>query len=219
MTIEDVLKKIGDVGIIPVVRATTFDEAARAVEAVLAGGVSIVEITMTVPNATAVIREVVRQYDDGVLTGAGTVLTSDDAKQCLDAGAEFLVSPGLAVSVMTTAQACGKLAVPGALTPTELMNACEFGARLIKIFPCGNLGGPMYLKSLKAPFPNVSLVPTGGVNALNAADYIAAGAFALGVGTDLVDIVALREGNSAKVTSAACDLVDIVKRARGAKLL
>jgi len=111
-----VVRKIGDVGIVPVVRAATVDEAARAVEAVLAGGISIVEITMTVPNATAVIRQVVRQYGADLLTGAGTVLTSDEAKQCLDAGAEFLVSPGLSVPVMSTARACGKLAVPGALT-------------------------------------------------------------------------------------------------------
>jgi 2-dehydro-3-deoxyphosphogluconate aldolase / (4S)-4-hydroxy-2-oxoglutarate aldolase len=146
------------------------------------------------------------------------VLTSDEAKQCLDAGAEFLVSPGVSVPVMSTARACGKLAVPGALTPTELMNAYESGARLIKIFPCGNLGGPKYLKSLRGPFPNVSLVPTGGVNALNAADYMAAGAFAFGVGTDLVDIAALREGNSVKIASAAHELVAIVKRVRSARL-
>jgi 2-dehydro-3-deoxyphosphogluconate aldolase/(4S)-4-hydroxy-2-oxoglutarate aldolase len=182
LTIEDVVRKIGDVSIVPVVRAATVDEATRVVEAVLAGGISIVEITMTVPNATEVIRQVVRQYGDDVLTGAGTVLTSDEAKRCLDVGAEFLVSPGVSVPVMSTARACGKLAVPGALTPTELMNACEAGARLVKIFPCGNLGGSKYLKSLRGPFPNVSLVPTGGVNALNAADYMAAGAFALGVG-------------------------------------
>lgn len=217
MTIEDVLKEIGDVGIIPVVRAATVDEAARAVEAVLAGGISIVEITMTVPNATEVIRQVVRQYGDDVLTGAGTVLTSEEAKQCLDSGAEFLVSPGVSVPVMSTARVCGKLAIPGALTPTELMNACDAGARLVKIFPCGNLGGPKYLKSLKGPFPNVSLVPTGGVSALNAADYMAAGAFALGVGTDLIDLAALREGNSEKITSAARQLVDIVKRVRIAR--
>ena len=214
MTIEDVLKKIGDVGIIPVVRAATFEEASRVVDAVLAGGISIVEITMTIPNATTVIRKVVRQYGDHVLTGAGTVLTADDAHQCLDAGAEFLVSPGVSVPVMSTARACGKLAVPGVLTPTELMNASEFGAKLIKIFPCGHMGGPKYLKSLRGPFPNVLLIPTGGVNASNAVDYMAAGAFALGVGTDLIDIAALREGNSLKITSSARELVDIVKRVR-----
>lgn len=149
--------------------------------------------------------------------GAGTVLTSEQAKMCLDVGAEFIVSPGLSVAVLMTVQACGKLAIPGALTPTELMTAHEQGARLIKIFPCGNLGGPKYLKSLKAPFPNVSLVPTGGVNASNAADYLTAGAFALGVGAELIDVAALREGNSAKIIAAARELVEIVRRARSAQ--
>jgi 2-dehydro-3-deoxyphosphogluconate aldolase/(4S)-4-hydroxy-2-oxoglutarate aldolase len=121
--------------------------------------------------------------------------------------------------MLSVARASGILAVPGALTPTELLNAQENGARLVKIFPCGNVGGPKYLRSLKAPFPNAQLIPTGGVNATNAADYIAAGAFALGVGADLVDAAALRMGNLDKITSAARELVQAVVSAREALLV
>ena len=216
MTIDQVVRRIEEIGIIPVVRAPNVEQARRAVEAISAGGIPIVEITMTVPDAPEVIRQVVREYGDRVLTGAGTVLRSADAKRCLDAGAQFLVSPGFAISVLTTAAASGKLAIPGALTPTELMVAMENDAKLVKVFPCGNLGGPKYLKSLKAPFPGAALIPTGGVNASNAADYFKAGAFALGIGADLVDTTALREGNLAKISKAAEELVDAVRMARQA---
>jgi 2-dehydro-3-deoxyphosphogluconate aldolase/(4S)-4-hydroxy-2-oxoglutarate aldolase len=214
MTKDEVIRRIGEVGIVPVVRAGSPDEASRAVEAILAGGISVVEITMTVPNAVAVIREVVRQYGKKVLTGAGTVLTAQQAESCLAAGAEFLVSPGLSVPVLRVAKAAGKLAIPGALTPTELMAASIEGAELVKIFPCGNVGGPKYLRSLRAPFPDINLIPTGGVNLSNAGDYIGAGAFALGVGADLVDTAALRNGDLQKIIGTARALVDAVRRAR-----
>jgi len=214
-SIEDVIRKIGEIGIVPVVRASSVDEANRAVEAICAGGIPVVEITMTVPNAISVIRELVQRRTD-VLIGAGTVTNADQAESCLRAGAQFLVSPGFAVSVLSVARANAKLAIPGALTPTELMNAQDHGARLVKIFPGGNVGGPKYLKSLKAPFPHASLIPTGGVNATNAADFIAAGAFALGVGADLVDAAALRDGNLDKIISAARELVTAVSTARTA---
>jgi 2-dehydro-3-deoxyphosphogluconate aldolase/(4S)-4-hydroxy-2-oxoglutarate aldolase len=216
LSIEDVISRIGEIGIIPVVRASSVEEANRAVEAICAGGIPVVEITMTVPNAVSVIRELVQRRTGDVLIGAGTVTNADQAESCLRAGAQFLVSPGLAVSVLSVARANAKLAIPGALTPTELMNAQEHGARLVKIFPCGNVGGPKYLKSLKAPFPQSSLIPTGGVNAANAAEFIAAGAFALGVGADLVDVAALREGNLEKISAAARELVNAVTAARGA---
>lgn len=216
MTIDDVIQEIGEIGIVPVVRAATTDEASRAVDAVWAGGIPIVEITMTVPNAMSVIRAVAQNYGNKVLVGAGTVTTADQAEQCVRAGAEFLVSPGLCLPVLSVAQKCAKLAIPGALTPTELMSAQEHGARLVKIFPCGNVGGAKYLRSLRAPFPNASLIPTGGVNAGNAAEFIAAGAFALGVGADLVDAKALRDGNLEKITSAARELVHAVAMAREA---
>ena len=215
-SIEDVIRRIGEIGIVPVVRASSVEEANRAVEAICAGGIPVVEITMTVPNAISVIRELVQRRGGDVLIGAGTVTNADQAESCLRAGAQFLVSPGFAVSVLSVARANAKLAIPGALTPTELMNAQDHGERLVKIFPCGNVGGPKYLKSLKAPFPQASLIPTGGVNASNAADFIAAGAFALGVGADLVDATALREGNLEKITAAARELVTAVSNARNA---
>ncbi len=211
---DEVASRIGEIGIVPVVRAATVAEAARAVEAICAGGIPIVEITMTVPDAVSVIREVTRQYSDRVLVGAGTVVSAQQADQCIAAGAQFLVSPGISIAVLMAGQSAGVLAIPGALTPTELMSAHEHGATLVKIFPCGSVGGPKYLKSLRAPFPKASLIPTGGVNVSNAADFIKAGAFALGIGADLVDAKALRDGNLEKISSAAKDLVQAVRAAR-----
>jgi 2-dehydro-3-deoxyphosphogluconate aldolase / (4S)-4-hydroxy-2-oxoglutarate aldolase len=217
LSIEDVIRKVGEIGIIPVVRAASVEEANRAVEAICAGGIPVVEITMTVPNAITVIRELAQRRGGDVLIGAGTVTNAEQAESCVRAGAQFLVSPGLSTSVLSVARVNNRLAIPGALTPTELMNAQELGARLIKIFPCGNLGGPKYLKSLKAPFPHAQLIPTGGVSAANAAEFMAAGAYALGVGADLVDATALREGNLEKITSAAKELVQAIASARPAK--
>jgi 2-dehydro-3-deoxyphosphogluconate aldolase / (4S)-4-hydroxy-2-oxoglutarate aldolase len=214
MSIDSVIRKIGEVGVVPVVRAATFEDARLAIEAICAGGVTVIEVTMTVPNAVAIIREVVLHHGDTVLTGAGTVTTAREAEECLDAGAEFLMSPGLSVPVLHTAAKRGKLAIPGAMTPTELMAAHSEQARLVKIFPCSNLGGPKFIQALRAPFPHVSLIPTGGVNLSNAEDYILAGAFALGVGADLVDAAALREGNSEKITDAARNYLAAVRRAR-----
>ena len=214
MTRDDVIRKIGEVGIIPVVRAASIDDAIRAVEAIYAGGIPIVEITMTVPSAADVIRNVARDYGNKVVLGAGTVTTTEQATMCLAVGAEFLVSPGLSLPVMSVARASGKLAIPGALTPTELMMAKENGATLIKIFPCGSVGGAKYLKALRGPFPDADLIPTGGVNASNAAEFIAAGAFALGVGGELVSAAALRDGNLSKITEAARNLVHAVQSAR-----
>jgi 2-dehydro-3-deoxyphosphogluconate aldolase/(4S)-4-hydroxy-2-oxoglutarate aldolase len=176
--IDEVIRRIREIGIIPVVRAATVEEATRAVEAIRSGGIPIAEITMTVPNAISVIRSLAERYGAEVLIGAGTVSTAEEAESCIQAGAEFPVSPGLSLPVLSVAQAREKLAIPGALTPTELMNAYANGAKLVKIFPCGNVGGPKYLQSLLGPFPKAALIPTGGVNLSNAGDFFAAGAFA-----------------------------------------
>jgi 2-dehydro-3-deoxyphosphogluconate aldolase / (4S)-4-hydroxy-2-oxoglutarate aldolase len=217
MTINEVTRRIAEVGIIPVVRAASVEDANHAVKAIHAGGIPIVEITLTVPNAVAVIRHVAREYGADVLIGAGTVTTAEEVDACLAAGAEFIVSPGLSLAVLAAAHAAAKLAIPGALTPTELMAARAHGATLIKIFPCGNVGGPKYLKSLRGPFPTAQLIPTGGVNVANAAEFIAAGAYALGVGAELVNATALREGNLALITQAAQELVQAVASARASK--
>ncbi|MBV8050437.1 MAG: bifunctional 4-hydroxy-2-oxoglutarate aldolase/2-dehydro-3-deoxy-phosphogluconate aldolase [Acidobacteriaceae bacterium] len=216
MAIENVIARIGEIGIVPVIRAASVNEALRAVEAICAGGIPIVEITMTVPNAVSVIQQVARELAPNVLIGAGTITTAEQAKRAIDAGAQFVVSPGLSIPVLSAAQACGILAIPGALTPTELMVARQNSAKLVKIFPCGNVGGPKYLKSLKAPFPDADLIPTGGVNLSNAAEFIAAGAFALGVGADLVSAAALRDGDSGQITQIARELVHAVASARQA---
>jgi 2-dehydro-3-deoxyphosphogluconate aldolase / (4S)-4-hydroxy-2-oxoglutarate aldolase len=214
MTVADTLRRIEQIGVVPVVRAGSLDEARRAVEAICAGGIPIVELTMTVPDAPAVIREVVQQYGGEVLAGAGTVVNAEQAEMCLDAGAEFLVSPGLSVAVLRSAAARSKSALPGVLTPSEIMRALEEGVKLLKIFPCGSVGGPKYLKSLRGPFPDCAFIPTGGVNLTNAADYIMAGAFALGVGAELVDLAALRRNDSKKIADAARALVEAVRDAR-----
>ena len=214
MNIDAAVSKIHEIGIVPVVRAANVEEARKAVDAIHGGGISIIEITMTVPNAPAMIQELARHYGNKVLTGAGTVTTAKQAEVCLDAGAQFLVSPGLSVGVLQTAARRSVLAIPGALTPTEVMAAIEAGAPLIKIFPCGSAGGPKHIKALKAPFPEIRLIPTGGVNVTNAAEYFAAGSFALGVGADLVDLAAIRKNETAKIIDMAKALLDAVRLAR-----
>lgn len=218
VTVADTLRRIEQIGIVPVVRAGSLEEARRAVDAIHAGGIPIIEITMTVPDAPAMIREIVQQYGEKVVTGAGTVVNAAQAEMCLDAGAEFLVSPGLSVPVLRAAAARGKLAIPGVLTPSEIMRALEEGISLMKIFPCGSVGGAKYLKSLRGPFPDCSFIPTGGVGLNNAAEYISTGAFALGVGAELVDLAALRRNDSKKIADAAKALVEAVTEARTQRL-
>lgn len=214
MALEETIKRIHEVGIVPVVRAASVDEALRAVDAISAGGILVIEITMTVPCAPAIIEELARQYGDRFLTGAGTVTTARQAEMCLESGAQFLVSPGLSLSVLEVAAKHAALAIPGALTPTEVMAAVEAGARVVKIFPCGSVGGPKHIKALRAPFPDIPFIPTGGVNVANALDYFAAGAFALGVGADLVDPEALRRNESQKIIEVAKSLLETVRIAR-----
>jgi len=211
---EQTLDRIGEIGIIPVVRATSSEHALEAVEAIEAGGIPVVEITMTVPNAISTIREVRARSGERVLVGAGTVSNAEQARACLDAGAQFLVSPGLAVSVLELARTLGVLAIPGALTPTEVMAASEAGARAIKIFPCGSVGGPKYIKALRGPFPDLRFIPTGGVSPANATEFFAAGAFAVGMGSDLVDALALREGRKHEVVANCRTASDAVLAAR-----
>jgi 2-dehydro-3-deoxyphosphogluconate aldolase / (4S)-4-hydroxy-2-oxoglutarate aldolase len=216
MEAREVVRKIKEIGIVPVVRASSADEACRVVDAICAGGIPIIEITMTVPNATAVIREIVRCHREAVLIGAGTVVNAAQAAECLDAGAQFLVSPGLSASVIAVARSRNKLAIPGALTPSEVMQASEQGVNLLKIFPCSSAGGPKHISSLKSPFPSIDFIPTGGVILSNAEEYLRAGSFALGVGADLVDVNAVRAGNTQKIVDAAKALVAIVAKFRNA---
>jgi 2-dehydro-3-deoxyphosphogluconate aldolase/(4S)-4-hydroxy-2-oxoglutarate aldolase len=214
MTSEQILKRIGEIGIIPVVRASTSQQAMDAVEAIEAAGIPIVEITMTVPNAISTIRQVAARYSDRVLVGAGTVCSAHQARESIDAGARFLVSPGLSVAVLEVARALGTLAIPGALTPTEVMAAAEARATTIKVFPCGSVGGPKYLKALRGPFPDLHFIPTGGVNPANIVEFFAVGAFAVGMGSDLIDAAALRDGRKHEVVQACRTASETVQAAR-----
>ena len=214
MNKSEVLKQIKDTGVIPVVRATTADEAMRAIDAIRAGGISVLEITMTVPNAITVIEQVTTRFGGDALVGAGTVLNAGIAKSCISAGAEFVVSPALNMETIAYCREHDVAVLPGALTPTEVVQAWDAGADFVKVFPAGAVGGASYIKALKAPLPHIELVPTGGVSLKTAADFIRAGAAALGVGTDLVDIKAIREGQSSLITERAKQFVEIVREAR-----
>jgi len=214
MNKTDVLKQIRDIGIIPVVRATSADEAMRAIDAIREGGVSVLEITMTVPGAVSVIEQLAKNYGNDVLVGAGTVLDPETARACILSGAKFVVSPALNVETIECCRRYGVAVMPGALTPTEVVQAWTAGADFVKVFPAGALGGASYLKALKAPLPQIELVPTGGVSLKTAADFIKAGASALGVGADLVDLKAVRDGQASIITERAKQYVEIVREAR-----
>jgi 2-dehydro-3-deoxyphosphogluconate aldolase/(4S)-4-hydroxy-2-oxoglutarate aldolase len=211
---EAVRRHIEEVGIVPVVRAPSAELAVRATEAVLAGGISVFEITMTVPGAVEVIRLLAQRLRGRALIGAGTVLTPEEADACVDAGAEFIVGPGLNLATIAAAHARDVPVMPGALTPTEVITAWQAGADMVKIFPCGAVGGAKYLRALRGPLPQVRMLPTGGVSATTAADYIAAGASALGVGSELVDTTALAAGQDQVLTERARELVAVVQAAR-----
>ena len=211
MTSEQILKRIGEIGIVPVVRAASPEHALDAIEAIEAGGIPIVEITMTVPNAISIIRQVAASSGDRVLVGAGTVCTAQQARETIDAGARFLVSPGLSIAVLELARTLGVPSIPGALTPTEIMAAAEAGAKAIKIFPCGSVGGAKYIKALRGPFPDLAFIPTGGVNPGNIAEFFAAGAFAVGMGSDLIDAAALREGRKHEVVKTCRAVSETVR--------
>ncbi len=211
---QHVRARILETAIIPVVRAGSPREARLAAEAVCQGGIPIVEITMTVPGAIEVIRDLVRSSGAEVLIGAGTVLDPETARRCLDAGAQFLVSPGLNLETVALAVRENKLMIAGALTPTEIITAWDAGSDFVKVFPCGQVGGARYIKALKGPLPQIPLVPTGGVTLETAADFIRAGAAALGVGGELVQGEALKAGKAEVITENARKFLEIVRQAR-----
>lgn len=208
-----VLERIRTVGIVPVIRANSPEEALRAIAAIQAGGVPIIEITMTVPGAVDLIAEVARNARDAVV-GAGTVLDPETARACVEAGASFIVSPALNLDTIAACREMATAVLPGALTPTEVVAAWRAGSDLVKVFPAGAVGGPAYIRALKAPLPQVELVPTGGVNLQTAGDFLRAGAYALGVGADLVDLAALRRGEDQVLTDKARRFVEVVRSAR-----
>jgi len=217
MTREQVRARVLEVGIVPVVRATSAKQAISAAVAVAAGGITIVEVTMTVPGALDAISQLIKTLGSEVIVGAGTVLDAQASRQCFDAGAEFLVSPGLDLGTIKAAQDAGKLIMAGALTPTEVITAWKAGADFVKVFPASAVGGAAYLKALRGPLPQVPLVPTGGVNLNTAADFLRAGASALGVGGELVVAAALKSGETAQITALARQYLEIVQQVREAE--
>lgn len=217
MTKTEVRRQITSIGIVPVIRASTAQKAFVAVDALQNGGISVVEITMTVPGAEQVIEELRKKFDGVLLVGAGTVLNPATAERCLNAGAQFIVSPGFNAATVDFVKAREVLVMAGALTPTEILAAWESGADLVKIFPCNAVGGASYIKSLKGPFPQIPFVPTGGVNLQTAADFIHAGSEALGIGGELVPASTLEADKPEVITGLAKQFVQIVQEARNSK--
>jgi len=211
---ERVRERIFEIGIVPVVRASSPREATIAAEAVYEGGIPIVEITLTVPGAVELIRELRRAGPSQVLVGAGTVLDVQEARRCIDAGVQFLVSPGLDLPTVEVAVQERILMIAGALTPTEIVSAWRAGADLVKVFPCGLVGGAKYIKALKGPLPQIPLVPAGGVNLNTAADFLKAGAAALGIGGELIQPEALKSGKPEIIAGIARKFLEVVKNAR-----
>src|SRR3989441_6514709 len=214
MNKQQVRDRIAEIGVVPVVRASSPREALIAAEAVCQGGIPIVEITMTVPGAVEVIRELSKSSASEVLIGAGTVLDVETARRCLDAGAQFLVSPGLNLPTVELAVREKILIMAGALTPTEGITAWNAGSDFVKIFSFGQSGGGKYIKALKSPPPQIPLVPTGGVNLNNAAEFIEGRAAALGIGGELVQADALKSNKPEIIVENARKFLAIVKQAR-----
>src|SRR5205085_7665018 len=196
MTQKQILSSITEIGIVPVVRTNSAENALKAIDAIYNGGVRAAEITMTVPGAIRALEKAADQFGDQIVLGAGTVLDPETARACMLAGAQFFVTPSLKLDTIEMAHRYSKPIMPGALTPTEVLTAWEAGADAIKIFPCGNVGGAKYIKALKAPFPQIEMVPTGGVNLETCGDFLKAGACAVGAGGDWSDAALSRAGRS-----------------------
>lgn len=204
-----------DEGVIPVVRVTSAQEAIEVSDAIKEGGISLIEITMSVQGAIDVIKELTKKYGDEIIMGAGTILDPETARAALLAGAQFIVTPTLNLDVIQIAHRYSAVVVPGAMTPTEILTAWNAGADMVKVFPAAQLGGPEYLRALKGPLPQILLVPTGGVNLQNAGAFIKAGASAIGVGGELVDKKAVKEKKFNIITENARAFLRAVREARG----
>ncbi|ADW68810.1 bifunctional 4-hydroxy-2-oxoglutarate aldolase/2-dehydro-3-deoxy-phosphogluconate aldolase [Granulicella tundricola] len=209
----EVLLAMQEIGLVPVLRAESVERALALAEAIAAGGVTCLEITMTVPGAMQVMRKLAETRPD-ILIGAGTVLDPETARMCILEGAQFVVSPALNLKTVEMCQRYSIAVLPGALTPTEIVTAWQAGADVVKVFPASAMGGASYLKSIKAPLPQVELIPTGGVSLATAEDFLKAGAFALGVGADLADAKSVAEGRPEVVTESARRYLGIVKTYR-----
>lgn len=214
MTKEQVLANIISIGIVPVVRTASAESAIRSIEAIHRGGVRAAEITMTVPGALRALEKIADQFGDRIVLGAGTVLDPETARACMLAGAEFFVTPSLKPATIEMAKRYSKVICPGALTPTEVLTAWEAGADVVKVFPCGNVGGPKYIRALRGPFPHIEMIPTGGVNLETAGEFLKAGACAVAVGGELVDPKSIKEGRYDIIEERARQYLAAIARAR-----
>jgi 2-dehydro-3-deoxyphosphogluconate aldolase / (4S)-4-hydroxy-2-oxoglutarate aldolase len=214
---ETIQQTIERAGLIPVLRARSAAQAHAVVKAMMAGGVTVVEVTMTVPGAVDLLKELKREFADQLLLGAGTVTTASEVEATVAAGAQFIVSPSFHQEVIARTREMGKVSIPGALTPTEVITAWRAGADYVKIFPCSAVGGASYMKALLAPFPELKLIPTGGVTLQTAESFLLAGARALGVGSDLVNLAAIDEGRPETITEMARGYLEVLARVRQEK--
>ena len=212
---RDVFNRMITEGLIPVIRVSSAKEAIDVADAIKEGGVTLIEITMSVQGAIDAIKELTQKYKDEIIMGAGTILDAETGRAALLAGAQFIVSPTLNLDLVQLAHRYSAVVIPGAMTPTEILTAWNAGADMVKVFPAAQLGGPEYLKALRGPLPQILLVPTGGVNLQNAGAFVKAGATALGVGGELVDKKAVKEKKFNIITENTRAFLKAIKEARG----
>ena len=211
---SQVVSAILDIGIVPIVRTNSAESAIKSIEAIYRGGIRSAEITMTVPGAIKALEKLADAFGDKMVLGAGTVLDPETARACILAGAEFLVTPALKIATIEMAKRYSKVICPGALTPTEIQTAWEAGADFVKVFPCGNMGGPKYIRAVKAPFPHIEMIPTGGVNLETIGEFLKAGAAAVAVGGELIDAKTIQEGHYDVFEERARKYLGAVAKAR-----
>src|SRR5438874_3868312 len=214
MSRETDLRRVLDCGIVAVVRSPDSQQLVEVARALADGGVSVVEITMSVPNALDVLRQVRQALGDRVLLGAGTILDPETARAALLAGAEYIVAPTVNLDVIRLCQRYSKIVMPGAFTPTEILSAWEAGADIVKVFPA-EVVGPAFFKALRGPLPQIRLMPTGGVDLTTAAEFIKAGACCLGIGSQLVEPKAVAQRNFDRIRDLARQYIQIVHKLRG----
>jgi len=212
---SEVVRRVAEIGIVPIVRVSSAEAAVHSVEAIVEGGIPCAEITMTVPGAVRALETVAAKLGGQILLGAGTVLDAETARICILSGAEFLVTPALRTATMEMAHRYDKAIMPGALTPTEVLTAWEAGADVVKVFPCGNVGGPKYIKALKGPLPHIEMAPTGGVNLETIGEFLRAGACACGVGSELIDPATIASGRFEVFVDRARQYRAAIQAARG----
>ena len=211
---QQILDGIKSVGIVPVVRTSSAETAIKSIQAVYRGGIRAAEITMTVPGAIKALEKLADEFGDTIVLGAGTVLDPETCRACMLAGAQFFVTPALKLSVIEMVRRYSKVIVPGALTPTEVLTAWEAGADAIKIFPANAMGGAKYIKSLKAPFPQIEMIPTGGVNLETTPEFLRAGASAVAAGAELIDERTIQSGKYEIFEERARQFVEAIRKCR-----